>query len=166
MVDGDGSDIHMFAVVGPGDRGVVGGIARLSERDYKLPSQRLLRRLVDALDERVEEVILVLLCGLSGAGFHKRLHRDRRPADRNRVARGIDETECVEAVVGAVVETRRHRMASDDLHRTSGCRIFRKKLFHFDWIRFSRRRVSLKGDQLIAEGLRRVYHEYRNVIYA
>src|SRR4029077_16036689 len=85
------SDIHVLAVVGPGERSVVRGIARLSERDYQMPLQRLLCRLVDSPDERVEQVILALLPRLRGPGLDELLHRDHRPADGNRVAGGTDE---------------------------------------------------------------------------
>jgi hypothetical protein len=73
----------VFAVVGPRDRSVIDGIARLSDRDYQMPLQRTLRRLVDSADERVEKIVLTLRRGLRGAGFYNRLLGNHRPAHWN-----------------------------------------------------------------------------------
>jgi hypothetical protein len=62
MIDREDSRIDVFAIVGPRDGRVVGGIAGLSDHDYQTPTQRLLRGLADSPNERVKEVILILRC--------------------------------------------------------------------------------------------------------
>ena len=52
-----GSDIHLFPPRRPGNGGVVGRIARLSNDDDEMPAQRLA---VDLCDQCVEKIIFVL----------------------------------------------------------------------------------------------------------
>src|SRR6266403_97317 len=99
-----------------------------------MPLQRLA---MDTRDERIKEVILVLLLRLSRTVRLKWLYRHHRPANRNGRAGRIHKTECIETIVCAVIKPGRHRMAFDNLHRSNGFRMSPEKSLHLGRIGFT-----------------------------
>jgi hypothetical protein len=126
MMDRERADIDMLAIVRPGSRGVVGRIVRLADRDDQMPLQR---RLLDACDQGIEEVILALRRGLIGRLRLERLGRHHRPANRRRGAGGVDEAERVEAVISGVGEAGREWLGIDELNCSGGLGWAARKAF-------------------------------------
>ena len=78
----------------------MGEIARLSNDDDEMPSQRLA---LEICDERVKEIVFVVGCR-SGACRLERLLGRQQPAYRDGIARRIDEAKRMQSVVRAVAE--------------------------------------------------------------
>src|SRR5215467_14765426 len=89
-IERQGSYIDLLALRWPGDGGVVGGIARLSDDDDEAPLQRLA---VNLCDQRDEQEVLVL--GRSGL---PRLRGRQDPAHRCGLVGRVDEAKRIQAV--------------------------------------------------------------------
>src|SRR5271167_1056584 len=71
-------------------------------------------RTMNPRDEIVEEIVLVGIGGLSCVFRLKRIHGHHRPSNRRRDVGRVDETERIEAVESAVVESRGKWFGFDD----------------------------------------------------
>src|ERR1700722_20186910 len=100
FVDRQRSNIDMLASVGPREGSVIGGVARLPDRDDQMP---LHRSAPYTRDKNVEEIILVLRCGRVFSG--ERVDGDHRPSNRGGDAVGVPEAERVKAVISGVGES-------------------------------------------------------------
>ncbi len=93
----------------------------------------------------------------------KRLDRHQRPAHGERCAARVDETEGIETVIHAVIETGRHCVALDDFDRLHSFGMARNKLRHFLRIGFVCLGVGLRRNQSIEKALRGVDRKYREI---
>ena len=118
---------------------------------------------MNAGNQRVEQVVLGGRPGIGTARGRERLGRHHRPADRQPRADGIDETEGVHAVEGAVFESGRYRPTADQLHRRCGFRVSGHKRRALGGIGLAGRSVRPCGQELLVECLRRPHGEYGEV---
>src|SRR5436305_5242197 len=94
LIERQGSHFLLLPALGPGESGVVGGIARLSNGDEELPAQWLA---VNLSDQRIKKIILVL-GRRSGVCCLEWLHWLQEPAYRAGIAGRIDEAKRIQTV--------------------------------------------------------------------
>src|ERR1700685_1223753 len=94
-------------------------------------------------DQIVEEVILVGIGGWSRVCRLKRIDRRHRPSNRGRDVVRVYETECIEAVESAVVETGRRLPALHDFYRLHKFGMARRERRYFLRIGFMRVGIGL-----------------------
>ena len=103
FVDGQRPSIDVLASVGPRDCRVVGGVARLPDREDQMPLHGPAMNPRDEMRRR--DSSCPGIGGLSRVFRLKRIHRHHRPSHGRRGAVRVDEAECVEAAVGGVGES-------------------------------------------------------------
>jgi hypothetical protein len=91
--------------------------------------------------------------------------RHHRPSNRRRDVGRVDETERIEAVESAVVETGRHFLALDDFCRPHRFGMAGQERRDFFRIGFMRVGVGFRGNQVVVRGLRGVDRKYRTIDY-
>jgi hypothetical protein len=111
LLERERTRIDLLPIFRPGERRVVGRVAGLSNREDQ---SSLHGPAVNPRDEVVEEIVFVGIGGLSRIFRFERIHRHHRPSNRRRDAVRLDETERVEAVESAVVESRGKWFGFDD----------------------------------------------------
>jgi len=99
LVERQCSHVHLLPPRRPGDAGVVGRIARLSNDDDEMPVQRLT---VNLCNQSVEKIIPVLGYRASACRF-ERLRWRQDPAYRDGGARCVGEAKRIEAMERAIV---------------------------------------------------------------
>ena len=156
-VDGDGSGVDGAPLRGPRQRGVVGRVAWLGDREQQPPAHR---SVCDPRDERVEEAV-VTATGACGLG--RRIDGYRGPPDRNGGTAPIGGDEGVEAVEGAVGEAGTRRRGLEYLHRGRRLGMLRQERGHRLRIGFPRGRVWIGCQDAVVEALRCAVGEHRDV---
>src|SRR5439155_25413037 len=100
----------------PGDAGVVGRVARLSNDDEEMP---VLRLAVNLCNQSVEKIILILGYRGSACRF-ERLSGRQDPAYRDGGAGCVGEAKRIETMESAILKPCRHWLTLDNSQRFRG----------------------------------------------